>query len=253
MPKILCCIPARYESTRLPGKPLLKINNKTIINLVYEKALQTNADDIIVLTDDKRIYDEVESFGGKCFVVEEYCLNGTERIITYLKKIDHSSYDVILNLQGDEPFIKPEVVNQTIDNFLEKKPACSTICFKTDEESEILCRNRGKAIVDKENNILYCSRNVIPINKKDLYIKDIKYNIHVGVFVFDKNYLLEHFTKENMKYQLLEDIEWLKIIEQGYKVNTIFSDKMERGVDTIEDYNYLNEKYDDDYKMKKIW
>ena len=121
MPKILCCIPARYESTRLPGKPLLKINNKTIINLVYEKALQTNVDDVIVLTDDKRIFDEVESFGGKCFIVEEYCLNGTDRIITYLNKIDHTSYDVILNLQGDEPFIKPDVVNQTIDNFLEKK------------------------------------------------------------------------------------------------------------------------------------
>ena len=242
-PQILCCIPARYQSTRLPGKPLLKINNKTIINLVYEKAKQTRVDEIVVLTDDKRIFDEVQSFGGKCFIITEDCLNGTDRIITYLNKIDHTQYDIIVNIQGDEPFIKPEVVDETIANFIEKKPACSTICFKTDDDEEILSKSRGKAVVDNFNNIMYCSRNIIPSNKKENIITGHKYNIHVGIFVFDKNYLLEYFNRENTKNQLLEDIEWLKIIEQGFKINTIFSEKMERGVDTIEDYEYLKNKY----------
>jgi 3-deoxy-manno-octulosonate cytidylyltransferase (CMP-KDO synthetase) len=242
--KILCCIPARYNSSRLPGKPLLKFNNKTIINLVYEKAQQTIVDEIIVLTDDQRIYDEVLSFGGKCVIINEDCLNGTERIIIYLKSINHDKYDIIVNIQGDEPFIKPHVINQTINNFIKKKPECSTICFKTLNQNEILSKSRGKVVVDNFNNIIYCSRNIIPSNKKENIIKNHEYNIHVGIFVYDKNYLLEHFCKENTKNQLLEDIEWLKIIEQGFKINTIFSEEMERGVDTIEDYDYLKKKYE---------
>lgn len=243
MDKILCCIPARYESKRLPGKPLLKINDKTIINLVYEKALQTKLDDIVILTDDKRIYDEVISFGGNCVIITEECLNGTDRIIKYLEKIDNNQYDIIVNLQGDEPFIDPNVVNEIIDNQIEKKPECSTVCFKTNNKEEILSKSRGKAVVDNFNNIIYCSRNVIPTNKNENIIENHLYNIHVGIFVYDKKYLLNHFNKENTKNQLLEDIEWLKIIEQGYKINTIFSEELERGIDTIEDYNYLKNKY----------
>ena len=243
MDKILCCIPARYESKRLPGKPLLKINDKTIINLVYEKALQTKVDDVVILTDDNRIYDEVISFGGNCFIITEDCLNGTDRIIKYLEKIDNSQYDIIVNLQGDEPFIDPNVVNEIIDNQIEKKTKCSTVCFKTNNKEEILSKSRGKAVVDNFNNIIYCSRNVIPTNKNENIIENHLYNIHVGIFVYDKKYLLNHFNRENTKNQLLEDIEWLKIIEQGYKINTIFSEKLERGIDTIEDYNYLKNKY----------
>lgn len=244
MNNILCCIPARYNSSRLPGKPLLKINNKTIINLVYEKAKKTKVNNIVVLTDDKRIYDEVISFGGNCAIIIENCLNGTERIINYLKKIDNSDYNIIVNIQGDEPFIKPNVIDKTIDNFIEKKSVCSTICFKTNNEEEILSKSRGKTVVDNFNNIIYCSRNVIPSNKKENIIKNHKYNIHVGIFVYDKEYLTNHFSKENTTNQLLEDIEWLKIIEQGFKINTIFSEEMERGIDTNEDYIYLKNKYE---------
>ena len=244
MNKILCCIPARYQSSRLPGKPLLKINNKTIINLVYEKARKTNADKVIVLTDDKRIYDEVISFGGNCFISETECLNGTERIVNYLNESnDNNNYNIILNIQGDEPFIKPEVVNKTINNFINKKPECSTICYKTKNIQEILSKSRGKVVVDKFNNIIYCSRNVIPSNKNNNIIPNHYYNIHVGIFVYDKKYLINNYCIENTPNQLLEDIEWLKIIEQGFKINTIFTNELERGVDTEEDYVYLLNKY----------
>jgi 3-deoxy-manno-octulosonate cytidylyltransferase (CMP-KDO synthetase) len=244
MSKILCCIPARYNSSRLPGKPLLKINGKTIINLVYEKALKVNVDDLIVLTDNKRIYDEVKSFGGNCSLIVEECLNGTDRIIKYLNKINNADYNIIVNLQGDEPFINPDVINKTIDNFKQKKVVCSTVCFKTSNKDEIILKSRGKTVVDKFNNIMYCSRNVIPTCKKNNIIEGHLYNIHVGIFVYDKEYLLNNYCKENTPVQLLEDIEWMKILEQGYKINTIFSDELERGVDTIEDYNYLKNKYE---------
>ena len=242
MNKILCCIPARYQSSRLPGKPLLKINNKTIIQLVYEKALQINVDKIVVLTDDERIYNEVISFGGNCEMTG-YAINGTERIVNYLKTINNDTYNAIINIQGDEPFICPKAVNKTIQNFLNKNVACSTICFKTDDKEEILSKNRGKVIIDNFNNILYCSRNVIPSNKTENVISNHKYNIHVGVFVYNISYLLNYYCKPNTEFQLLEDIEWLKIIEQGFKVNTIFCEKLERGIDTIEDYHYLKNKF----------
>ena len=239
---ILCCIPARYNSTRLPGKPLLKIQNKTIIQRVYEQALKTSVKDIVILTDDKRIYDEVISFGGKCEIIIDECLNGTERIIKYLKTINYQEYDAILNIQGDEPFIDPSVIDKVIDNFIQNKPHCSTVCFKTKDKEEINSKSRGKVVVNKNNDILYCSRNVIPSNKKR-EISDIDYNIHVGVFVFDTKYLMNEYTKENTPLQIEEDIEWLKIIEQGYSVNTIFSNKLERGIDTQEDYQYFLNKF----------
>jgi 3-deoxy-D-manno-octulosonate cytidylyltransferase len=242
MHKILCCIPARYQSSRLPGKPLLKINNKTIIQLVYEKALQINVDKIVVLTDDERIYNEVIGFGGNCKMTG-YAINGTERIVNYLKTINTNHYKAIVNIQGDEPFICPNAVNKTIQNYLNKNVACSTICFKTMDKEEILSKNRGKVIVDNFNNILYCSRNVIPSNKTEHVISNHKYNIHVGVFVYNISYLLNNYSKPNTEFQMLEDIEWLKIIEQGFKVNTIFSDKLERGIDTIEDYHYFKKKF----------
>ena len=240
---ILCCIPARYQSLRLPGKPLLKINEKTIIHLVYDQVKKTNINNIVVLTDDIRIYNEVKNFGGNCEIVTDDCLNGTERIIKYLNKIDHSNFDIILNVQGDEPFIEPGVINDVIKNYIDKKPACSTVCYKTNNKEEIILKSRGKVVVDKNNNILYCSRNVIPTNKYNNIINDHFYNIHVGIFCYNKNYLLEHYLKENTPNQLLEDIEWLKIMEQGFIVNTIFSEKLERGVDTNDDYNYLLQKY----------
>ena len=248
MDRILCCIPARYASTRLEGKPLLKINNKTIINHVYDKVKETMIPyaNILVLTDDERIFNEVKSFGGNVYIIQEDCLNGTERIIKYLNKIDHTLFDIIVNVQGDEPFIEPQVINMVIQNFFNYHPTCSTVCYKTDDFDEIILKSRGKVVVDKNNNILYCSRNVIPTDKRNNIIPNYQYNIHVGIFVYDKTYLINEYLKENTANQLLEDIEWLKLIEQGYKVNTIFSSKLERGVDTIEDYNYLISKYQKD-------
>lgn len=243
----ICCIPARYNSSRLPGKPLLKINNKTIINLVYERALNLDVSYVIVLTDDKRIYDEVLNFGGKCCMLEEETLNGTDKIILYLKKYNIKS-DIIVNVQGDEPFFNYNDVNKAIDNYKQNKIknnniVCSTLHYATKDKSEIESKSRGKLVLNKNNHIMYCSRNVIPSGKKENIIENYEYNIHIGIFVYDRKYLLEHYCLENTLLQLCEDIEWMKIMEQGF---VIISDKVksaEISVDTIEDYNCLVEKY----------
>lgn len=240
-------IPARYNSTRLPGKPLLKINNKTIINHVYTNV--NSIDNIVILTDDKRIKNECESFGATCEIIEEECLNGTDRIIKYLEK-KNISEGIIVNVQGDEPFIKKEHISMAIDNYKLKKKTnsklvCSSLYYLTNNINEIKSRSRGKLVTDSKGNVLYCSRNIIPSSKKECIISNFNYKIHVGIFVFDCSYLLNMYKKENTELQILEDIEWMKILEQGYDMNCVEIQDHEIGVDTLEDYNYLKNKYED--------
>jgi 3-deoxy-manno-octulosonate cytidylyltransferase (CMP-KDO synthetase) len=249
-PKILVCIPARYNSTRLLGKPLLQINNKSIIRHVYEVAGKIEYDkEIVILTDDIRIKNEVDSFSdNKCHIIEEECLNGTERIIKYLKKTPND-FEIIINLQGDEPFIDLGNINKAIYNFITKKKTqdklvCSTIHFSTFNTIDIMNNSRVKLVTDKDNNIMYASRNSIPSGKHHKINEKITYKIHIGLFVFDKDYLINKFYLENTQYQLCEDIEWLKIIEQGYKINTIQIKNHEIGVDTLGDYLFLKKKYE---------
>ena len=247
--KIYLFIPARYNSSRLPGKPLLKINNKTIINHVYENVIKIkNIDNIVILTDDIRIKEECNSFNAQCEIINEECLNGTDRIIKYLQK-NNISDGIIVNVQGDEPFIKPENIEMAINNFIDKKKidnklVCSSLYYETTDLNEIKSRSRGKTVLDKNNNVMYCSRNIIPSSKTNKLIPNYKYKIHVGIFVFDCHYLLNHYIKENTHLQLQEDIEWMKILEQGYKMNCVQIKSHEIGVDTIDDYNYLKNKYE---------
>lgn len=242
-------IPARFNSSRLPGKPLLKINNKTIINHVYDNVSKIkNVDNIVILTDDNRIKNECNNFGAECEIITEDCLNGTDRIIKYLKK-NNINDGIIVNVQGDEPFILSDNIEKAINNFIEKRKndenmVCSSLYYETQNIHEIKSRSRGKIVLDKDNNVMYCSRNVIPSSKTNELIPGYKYKIHVGIFVFDCNYLLNNYTTENTELQLCEDIEWMKILEQGYIMNCVEIDNHEIGVDTIDDYNYLKKKYE---------
>ena len=120
----------------------------------------------------------------------------------------------------------------------------SNVAHKTQEESSIRSRSRGKAVLDLNDNIIYCSRNIIPSGKNDVLIPKHNYNIHIGIFVFDCKYLLEHYYKNNTPLQLCEDIEWMKIMEQGFKINAVEIKEHEIGVDTIDDFNYLKKKYE---------
>lgn len=242
-------IPSRFNSSRLPGKPLLKINNKTIINHVYDNVSKIqNLNRIHILTDDNRIKNECNNFGAKCEIITEECLNGTDRIIKYLKK-NNINDGIIVNVQGDEPFILSDNIEKAINNFIEKRKnnknmVCSSLFYETQDIHEIKSRSRGKTVLDKNNNVMYCSRNIIPSTKKNELIPGYKYKIHVGIFVFDCNYLLNDYTKENTELQLCEDIEWMKILEQGYIMNCVKINTHEIGVDTIDDYEYLKKKYE---------
>ncbi|QKF94408.1 3-deoxy-D-manno-octulosonate cytidylyltransferase [Fadolivirus algeromassiliense] len=246
--KISICIPARYNSTRLPGKPLLRINGKSIIQRVYENAIQIkNVNRVVVLTDDERIKKEITDIGGESIIITDECLNGTDRIIKYLNKFNIDD-NIIVNVQGDEPFLNPHNIELAIQNYIKRKEAspkmvCSTLYYETLDKHEISSKNRGKSVMDNDGNIMYCSRNVIPSGKKDNIIENYKYRIHIGIFVYDREYLLNSYATHNTNLQLCEDIEWLKIIEDGYQINAVQADSPEIGVDTIEDFEYLTNKY----------
>ena len=243
--KKVCFIPARFSSSRLPGKPLLEINGKNIIQRVYEQASKAKLlDDVIVLTDDERIKKNVEDIGGKCELVLDDCLNGTERIIKFIEK-NEDICDLVINIQGDEPFIDYNTIDRLIESYInnnDPEVKCSMPRFKLDKD-ELPLKSTGKVVVDKNNNIMYCSRNIIPSSKKSDIDDNYSYISNAGLFIFDKKYLLNEFIKENTTHQLVEDIEWLKVLEQGYKINTILIDFVERSVDTLDDYTYLCKKY----------
>ena len=275
MKEVVCFIPARYHSQRLPGKPLLKINGVSIINRVYLQVKKCKlVNNIIVLTDDERIKTEVENIGGQVELVIDECLNGTERIVKYLKR-NLQICDIVVNVQGDEPFINPLHIDDCIKNYFKEKfnitydgayngayngtydgaydalntqmktnidLKCTTLCHVL-SKSELKNRNVGKLVMNKKNDIMYCSRNIIPASKNEEINYEATYYGHIGVFVFDKDYLLTEYLSENAQHQMNEDIEWLKIIEQGYRINVTIVDQAERGIDTADDYQYFLNKY----------
>jgi 3-deoxy-manno-octulosonate cytidylyltransferase (CMP-KDO synthetase) len=249
----IACIPARYGSSRLCGKPLLEINGKPIIQQVYERVKMVDLlSDVIVLTDDERIANVIRNINGNVSIINDYCLNGTDRICHYLNTFDYSN-TVVVNVQGDEPFIEPENIKLAIENYkkrklIDEKMVCSTLHYNTKDEKLIRSKSKGKMVLDLDGNILYCSRNIIPSSKNNDIVLDqnnniIDYNIHIGVFVFDSHYLMNTYRNNNTPLQLTEDIEWMKIMEQGFHINSVLTLDHEIGVDTINDFNYLIDKY----------
>eukprot|EP01084_Bolivina_argentea_P134083 236584_1 len=259
--KICVLIPARYGSSRLPGKPLLKINNKTIIQLTWEnctKIKSINENDIYVVTDDMKIKAEIESHNGNVIMVQEDCLNGTERICKALSKLG-KKYDIVVNVQGDEPFINPKSVEIGIQKYLYVRNeqnnnnniynnfVCSTLHCEITNEDTLKMNDRSivKVILDKYDRVIYYSRALIPHTKSGKYDKNTKYYAFIGVYVYDREYLYEYMQTNPTMAQLAEDVEQLKMIEDGYCIVSSLIDhkKVEIGVNTMKDYQYLLQKY----------
>ena len=181
--KFLGVIPSRYASTRLEGKPLKDICGHTMIEWVYKRTKLSNLDEVVVATDDERIYKEVERFGGKAILTSKEHENGTSRIAEVCTK--YEDYDVIVNVQGDEPLIEPEMINSIINSFKEDDTiSMSTLKYKIDTMEEIENPNYVKVITDKKGYALYFSRSVIPYPRK-LDIQN--YYKHVGIYGYKRD------------------------------------------------------------------
>jgi len=233
---VIGVIPARYSSTRLPGKPLILINGKTMIQRVYEQALKSKLIDyVIAATDDKRIYNAVMDFGGNAEMTSKKHKSGTDRTGEIAKKVN---CDIIVNIQGDEPFINPFNIDKAIKPLIENKNInVSTLCFKIKNKKEISDPNVVKVICDLDNNALYFSRNPIPYNRDRS--KKIVYYKHIGLYVYRKNYLLKLIKLKQTKAEKAEKLEQLRILESGERIKVIETKADSVSIDTISDLKKL--------------
>ena len=231
MGKTAIIIPARYCSSRLEGKPLIEVLGKPIIQWVYEKAQQAKlADIIIVATDDQRIYDAVKSFGGNVEMTSPEHKCGSDRIKEVVMRHPEISY--IVNLQGDEPLIKPESIDAVAKNVKEDKLAdISTLIRKiTPEEAEN--PNLVKCVVDNFGFAMYFSRSKIPfernVGKSDFYG-------HLGIYGYKRDALIRMTELPQSSCEMSESLEQLRALQNGMKIKTSVVDFIPVGIDTIED------------------
>lgn len=247
MSKILGVIPARYASTRLPGKPLRLIGNKPMIQHVYESASKSiYLDRLVVLTDDERIVRAVKGFGGDVEITPENLQSGTDRAAYFVEKTPE--YDIIVNIQGDEPFIEREVIDKTIKPLLqidEIEIASAASPFVND--IDVANPSFPKVVLDENGFALYFSRSVIPFYQKENLKK--KYLRHIGLYVYRRGALLKINKLQPTELEQIEKLEQLRMIGNGFKIKMEIFDYEPISVDTEEDLKSVNEYYKSNFRL----
>jgi 3-deoxy-manno-octulosonate cytidylyltransferase (CMP-KDO synthetase) len=230
--KIIGVIPARYDSTRFPGKPLAVISGKPMIQHVWENSSKSKLiNELYVATDDKRIYDAVNGFWGNAVMTSKKHKSGSDRIGEVVKT---KNCDIVVNIQGDEPFINPVNIDKAIMPLIKDKNInVSTLCTRIKRKEEIDNPNIVKAVLDKSGFALYFSRYAIPYNRDNA--KNITYYKHMGLYVYRKKYLLEFIKIKPSKLEEIEKLEQLRILENGEKIKVVITNIDSFTVDTKED------------------
>lgn len=231
--KVIAVIPARYNSTRFPGKLMEILGDRTVINTTYQNVVDTGLfDDVFVATDSELIYDEISKNGGKAVMTGEH-ETGSDRIAEAVQNIN---CDIIINVQGDEPFLKKEPLKQLIDVFSnddKKEISLASLKIQLKESEEIQNPNNVKVITDNNEFALYFSRSVIPFHRELAY--DVKYYKHIGVYAFRKEALIKFSSLEMTPLEISEKLEQLRYLENGMKIKLVETDFIGVGIDTPED------------------
>lgn len=237
-PKIVAVIPARYDSQRFPGKPLVSISGKSLIRRTYENALLCKGlDKALVATDDRRIMDHVEEFGGEAIMTSPKCPTGTDRLVEVLHKSRFcNDADIIVNIQGDEPCLSQEAISAIIDLLLkDDSSVMSTAVTPISSKEEASLPSVVKCVFDKNYNALYFSRALIPSGKTKEKLKASQHYRHIGIYAFRKDFLPIYGELSPTPLQLSEDLEQLKVLEHGYRIKVAVVKDDAIGVDTPED------------------
>jgi len=240
-------IPARFASTRFPGKPLVNIAGKTMIERVYEQVSKALTD-VYVATDDKRIFDAVLAFGGKAIMTSDKHRSGTDRCYEAFSKLEEW-FDVVINVQGDEPFIQPEQIVELQRCFEEPKTQIATLAKKITEKDgldSLQNPNNPKLVVNKQNEALYFSRSVIPYRRSaepENWILLHPYLKHVGIYAYRADVLRELTLLEQSPLEIAESLEQLRWLENGYRIKVGFTDVETIGIDTPEDLEKVKEMF----------
>ena len=234
--KVACVIPARFASTRLPGKPLADIAGKPMIQRVYEQVSKAKEPaTVIVATDDQRVFDRVQSFGGTVVMTSNQHPTGTDRLAEVASQ--YEDIDVIINVQGDEPLIDADVIDQLADLFLEDDQLQMATVGSPLLEEEYDEPSAVKVICNKRGDAMYFSRSLIPYPRNAFVNAPMK---HVGIYAYRREFLLDYAKMEPTPAEQTESLEQLRALENGYTIRVIKTDKRFVGVDTPEDLDRVN-------------
>lgn len=230
--KAVAVIPARYDSSRFPGKPLAEMGTKTIIRHVYENAVNSGLFyQVIVGTDDQRIFEEVEAFGGRVVLTGRNHQSGTDRIAEVCRNYPacHNA-DIIVNIQGDEPFISRQPLEKILAAFADDEVQVASLMCKTKQEDD---PNIVKVVCDKNNFAIYFSRSVIPFDRDKS--RDFEYFKHIGIYAFRKEMLFHFVDLPIGRLEKIEKLEQLRLLENGIRIKMVETDYQGIGIDTPED------------------
>jgi 3-deoxy-manno-octulosonate cytidylyltransferase (CMP-KDO synthetase) len=234
--KIIGIIPARYASTRFPGKLLVEICGKPLIQWTYENTRRCRElDALIIATDHPAIYDCVFGFGGVAVMTPDSCATGSDRAACVVAhEPSFQAADAIVNVQGDEPCLDPQAISSLIQALVNDSQAVMSTAITIQDEEEARNPHDVKCVIDLKGNALYFSRSTIPGNLKSPFQKGIYYK-HIGIYAYRPDFLLAYPTLAPTPLQLAEDLEQLKVLEHGYRIKTALVNGINVGVNTPED------------------
>lgn len=237
--RTLCVIPARYASTRLPGKPLADICGKPMICRVWERARRAEKPErVIVATDDQRIYDAVRKDGGEAMLTRADHPTGTDRLAEVAQA--HGAVDLIVNVQGDEPLIEPSVIDELIALFdADENLQMATVMTRMEDEEEQKNPNNVKVVVDKLGYALYFSRSLLPYPRAAA----APVYKHIGIYAYRRDFLLHYARLAPTPLEKAESLEQLRALENGYGIRVLETASRFIGVDTPEDLALVNRLY----------
>jgi len=242
--KTVAIIPARYKSSRFPGKPLAQIGSKTMIQRVYERAkMVPELSEVIVATDDQRIIDNIIAINGKAVMTASTHKNGTERCVEVLEHLDKQP-EIVLNIQGDVPFIELSHIQQVINSFKIKETQIATLCMPIHHPEVIHNPDSPKVVFDQNHNALYFSRSPIPylrdLNKKE-WPASFPFYKHIGIYGFRNEVIRALVKLPEGKLEKAEHLEQLRWLENGYRIHLSETEIESPAIDTPEDLaNLLN-------------
>ncbi|WP_367986777.1 3-deoxy-manno-octulosonate cytidylyltransferase [Vibrio sp. NTOU-M3] len=233
-------IPARYQSTRLPGKPLADIAGKPMVQWVYEQALQAGAEHVIVATDDKRVEEAVLAFGGEVCMTSPDHESGTERLAEVVKLKNIADDHIVVNVQGDEPLIPPSIIRQVAENLANSVAPMATLAVEIEDESEVFNPNAVKVVTDNEGYALYFSRATIPWDRDGFATeqKQIETPLmrHIGIYAYRAGFINTYINWAPSALERIECLEQLRVLWYGEKIHVaVAKEAPAAGVDTPED------------------
>ncbi len=237
--KFIGIIPARYASSRFPGKPLAMIGDRTMIERVYRQASK-ELDDVVVATDDDRIYNAVNAFGGKAVMTSTAHRSGTDRCYEAYCNVG-SDADVIVNIQGDEPFIAPEQIASLKGCFDDPSVDIATLARHFDPSrgfEALFDPNTPKLVMDNESNALYFSRSIIPYVRNypwQEWLEHADFHTHVGLYAYRADILKQLTRLPQSPLEIAESLEQLRWLQNGYKIRVAITDRPTIGIDTSDD------------------